>query len=297
MIFSFPLNKEAWNNGLLTIDWLKNHRSLIHDVYTTLDILECAEMNGSKTTANIKDILTLKKNNISVNIIINNVFNPPNMDLVLKRLTPLKDIIDSVTVPNHKWIQPFKDLGFHVKSTVIHVPTIDDISNGLYDSYDTIYIHDEIIHNHDKWLNVKGNRRLGCLVNLGYCKTDCPVKRDHYMYIDQGIDVDQFCPTFIEDGCETDEHILSRCIIPPFLEEYEYYLDTIDEYKFCGRDCDESFQDAFEIIDNIHHNNPVLLKRYSHLYALCEWRKHVRNCGGQCSKCKWCHAYAKRYIK
>ena len=290
MCVSFPFNvNEILRKRTVDIMWFKRHKDIIGEVYCAPFFMNISynDMNGPKDTSKKIELLyNIRELGLGVCITFNDVFHQYQDD-VFEEIYRYRDLITALVVPDESWIGI---LGPKIsyRNTVVHNPTFDDVRDGLWDDYDIVYVHDEIIHNHDKWKAIKGSRKFGCIVNLGYCYTKCPVKKEHYQFVNNKISETKFCP-YLKDEFKP-VNILQRAIIPLVRSEYEYYLDVIDEYKFCGRDTTNSFYMALDIIEALLNNTELPLEPvYTKIKDLDRWKVHVRNCGGDCfAGCRYC---------
>lgn len=297
---SFPLNvNEIFNKKTVDLNWFNENKNVIQEIYVAPFFItkNYKDMNGENDTTDIKKILDflykIKELKIKICVIFNNVFSQYN-NLNLQNYC---DLIDWLVVPNHDWLK-LKKYGFKIKNTVINLPTFEQIKNGDYDDYDLIYIHDDIIHNHDKWKNIKGNRKFGCVSNFNECVSFCKLKKKHYKSISVGNYIfdkegSTLCPV---QRMSNFERLLKRCAIPDDLHEYEYYSDVIDLFKLQGRTQDDIFYNAVQIVELLNNKikntkNVLKLKRFDYL----QWKNKTRNCGGNCLNCDFCNKLVKKY--
>lgn len=297
--FSFPINHtEIFKNNAIDTEWFKRHASVINEVYIDPGFLglDTKDMNGANMhndASVVKDFLaTLKTYGIKVCVIFNDVFEKD--ETLLPRATEAikanRNLVDIVVVPDRSWLA-LKELGLEVKNTVINLPTYEQLKAGEFDDYDCIYIHDEIIHNHDLYKEIKGNRRFGTVVNYGDCATNCRLKDKHYYLVKIGkYDANLFCKTVNWGPVEL---LLKRNSIPTFRSEFDHYLDVIDIYKLQGRNTTGTFRTAVEIVEGIANNDEIfseyhLLKEKLNPITLIKWKNEVRNCGGDCDNCNYC---------
>ena len=290
---SFPFNAyEIIKNKVIDITFFEKYRDVINEVYVNPSWnIQTKDMNGynqgllEETEQFIKDIRLL---NIKICYTFNDIWldYDPNINLMG---------CDIVVVPNTEWLElksSWPNIEF--KNTVINLPTYDDINNGLYDGYDMIYIHDEIIHNHDLYLELKNRRNLkfGTVTNYIDCSTQCAFKDKHYAQIkDDLYGYNTFCATRNYGPVEL---LLKRNNIPGFLGEYKHYLDVIDIFKLQGRNSTGNFKDAVDIVKNIFNSTELLTEDYSNLnksltpMQILKWKINVRNCTGICNECDYC---------
>lgn len=303
--FSFPINvHEIITNKRIDIEWFKKHASVINEVYVSPDFLGLStkDMNGANIIAKQDDLLELlmdiKACDIKICVIFNDVFededsNMLTLQLFGNKLKYYQDLIDIVVVPNKSWLSLRDDYPhLEIKNTVINLPTFEEIERGDYDDYDCIYIHDEIIHNHDLYKSIKGNRRFGTVVNYSDCSTNCQLKLEHYRLVKkEKYDANLFCKTVKYSPVEL---LLKRNSIPGWLSEFEYYADVIDIYKLQGRNTTGTFESAIEIVEKVHAKYYEALSEYELLerevpkLSLIKWKREVRNCGGDCDNCSYC---------
>ena len=300
--FSFPINyKEILENMEYWVKWFERHSYYINEVYLTPIHLgiDFEDMNGQRLDVD-KDkvnylLSKIKQSGIKVCLIFNNIFEVGDEHLArfVEVMTLEEIIVDIVVVPNKGWIEPMKALGLEVKNTVINLPNADTLD--MYSDYDLIYIHDEIIHNHDIYKKIKENKgyRLGTVVNFGDCVTFCKYKSKHYKLLSKNMYEQNsgFCAT---KKFDVDELLLKRNNIPGYLSEYEYYADIIDIYKLQGRSDTGTFVSAKEIVEGIATGNKILTTEYKGLLnrispiEIDKWKIYKRNCTGECLDCEYC---------
>ncbi len=293
------------------ISWFKKHKSLINEVYLPPHFLgiDFKDMNGDNFNFTEDDFSRLRillkhlvKEEIKICVIFNDIFTGTEcLDNLLSVLnTKYGKLVDILVVPNNSWIKPIKAIrNIEIKNTVINLPTFEQIKNGEYDDYDMIYIHDEIIHNKELYKTIKGDRKFGTVVNFSDCSTNCSLKYHHYEFIHKGMY--ETHKTFCKTASYTvPEMLLKGNNIPHMLSEYLYYNDTIDIYKFQGRqDTTYTFESAKEIVENLLMESNILTKTFKKLEddigskLLDEWKIKVRNCGGVCENCLYCNEILK----
>ena len=286
---SFPFNvDEIIRRRTVDVEWFAAH-PCIAEVYCAPFFMniEYNDMNGpSDAHPDVSVLRSLHDNGIRVCVTFNDIFhNYP--DRTFDEILKYADIIDALVVPDISWRSALGDQ-FEYRNTVVHIPTFDDVKAGLYDDYNVIYIHDDIIHNHDKWLAIKGDRKFGCVSNFQECVGYCTHKKQHYYMISNGVysfDADgaRGCPAQ-QCGPLID---LVRCAIPPDYTEYMYYSDVIDIFKLQGRTQSTLFRNAMHVAD-------VIESRASHPSV---HHIKVRNCGGDCNRCGWCRRYYEDSIR
>jgi len=299
--FSFPFRVDIEMN----FEWFQKHSSLIKEIYISPDIfnINMNPMNGKENfkynlPEYIKFFNDLKSIDIGVCLVINNIFNPPDLNTI-KRLIKKYDFITSVVVPDHSWLS-LKELNIEIKNTVIMNPSFDDILLGKYNDFDIIYIHDDIIHNKNKYKELKRTGlKFGTVVNYSDCCTFCNKKQEHYKLINnKKYNYNTFCPTKMWSQHEL---LMKRNSIPTIRSEYQYYLDTIDIFKLQGRGVTETFNSAINIIEGISSNQNIFTEEYFNLIRFLgndykEWVHEVRNCGGNCLKCNFCDNIIKKRL-
>ncbi len=309
--FAFPINYEKMlktEDLIKWIIWFNKHKLYIYEVYLTPELLgiDYENMNGinyklsTLEFSNLKKlILHLNKIGIKICYVFNDIFNKKFNNLLLNSLnSTFGKITHSIVVPDKSWIYKIKQINnkIKIKNTVLNLPKFDEIKNGLYDDYDIIYIHDEIIHNHDKFKEIKKNRIFGTVVNFGDCSTTCTFKHQHYNSIKNNKlnDYKVFCLTSLYTY---NELLLKRNNIPGFLSEYVYYSDVIDIFKLQGRSSTGTLESAIEIIENIYKENEIITKDYLYLSNnfnnISKWKNYIRNCGGDCLTCSYCNIFEK----
>jgi hypothetical protein len=297
--FSFPINHvEIFRNKAIDVNWFAKHSDVINEIYIDPGFLEIEtkDMNGANVTTDpsiVKSFLEeIKQLDIKVCVIFNDVFEKDDtlLERVQAAVAANKEYVDIVVVPDKSWLV-LKELGLEVKNTVINLPTYEQVRDGEFDEYDCIYIHDEIIHNHDLYKDIKGNRRFGTVVNYGDCATNCRLKDKHYYLVKIGkYDANLFCKTVKWGPLEL---LLKRNSIPTFRSEFDHYLDVIDIYKLQGRNTTGTFKTAVEIVEGIVSNQEIfseyqLVKDKLNPITLIKWKNQIRNCGGDCDNCDYC---------
>ena len=297
--FSFPINHvEIFRDKSIDVEWFNKHAAVINEVYIDPGFLEIEtkDMNGANVTTpsrTVKEFLAkVKTYGIKVCVIFNDVFEKDETLLprVQDALRVNRHLVDIFVVPDRSWLV-LKDLGLEVKNTVINLPTYEQVRDGEFDDFDCIYIHDEIIHNHDLYREIKGDRRFGTVVNYGDCATNCKLKDKHYYLVKIGkYDANLFCKTVKWGPVEL---LLKRNSIPTFRSEFDHYLDVIDIYKLQGRNTTGTFKTAVEIVEGIVENTEVfseyqLVKDKLNPITLIKWKNEIRNCGGDCDNCNYC---------
>ena len=287
--FNFPFNTQAIN--LRELQWFKQYKDYIHSIYISPyfiypDFIDISSGYSNTTefkktqSTNIKYLEYLKEQGILINIIFNNPYIKYNLDYIYTKLSMYEYLIDIVTIPRltQEWISLKSK--FILKNSCTLLPTFNQVQSGIYDCLDIIQLHDNIIHNHDKWKSIKGNRKFSCLVNIG-CTSDCTIKQIHYYEIFKGYSEEQFCPIA---HIPFELNYLRRAAIPEFKSEYVYYLDVIDEYKLAGRGSVKDYQKCKYIIEQIEQDNFCTITTG----ITKQWMERVRNCGGKCSMCTYC---------
>jgi hypothetical protein len=303
--FSFPFNilEIIQNPNRDWEAWFSNHQFYIKEIYITPYFLDTPynDMNGvavrlSKTdkTKITNFLIFLKKINIGSCVVFNNVFNT-TFQLFKMGLIENIWLFDSIVIPDEEWIKAIRSISkdIVIKNTVIKLPTLNQIESGNFDKYDVIYIHDEIIHNHNKFLEIKGPRKFGVVVNFDDCSTNCKFKYNHYALLAKdNLEGNVFCKTKQYTPIEL---LLKRNNIPGILSEYIYYSDVIDIYKLQGRNSTSNFYTSVELLENLLLEKDILTKEYLYLkknltsMGLIAWRIMVRNCGGDCDEsCNKC---------
>ena len=302
--FSFPINiQEIFVNKLINAAWFKRYSEIINEIYISSDFLDLNfnDMNGdvkNNEYPNEKIIEFLKdvqSSGIKICVIFNDI-KLDNNDMIkaFDKLKIHESLVDIIVVPNKEWLNYSKEhFNFIVKNTVVSLPTYVEIKNGEYDEYDIIYIHDEIIHNFDKYYEIKGDRKFGTVVNFGDCTTFCEHKAQHYgMLRHRKYNDVYFCPT---NHMPRLELLMTRCSIPGYLSEFRYYNNILDIFKLQGRQTTNNFKTAIKLIERIYNYESILdvdytlvtgkLKKLNEL----KWRVKVRNCGGDCPNCSFCY--------
>lgn len=283
MYVSFPFNvNEILRKGTVDLKWFKRHKGIIGEVYCAPFFmnLQYNDMNGPADVSKRTDLLySIRELGLGICITFNDVFHQYQDD-VFEEIYRHKDLITSLVIPNESWIGVLgPDVSY--RNTVVRTPSFTDVKQGLYDQYDVIYVHDDIIHNHDKWKSIKGARKFGCVVNFPECVGYCSHKKEHYKAISEGnytFDAEgaRGCPA---QGLGS---VLpyARCAIPQDYNEYLYYSDVIDIFKLQGRTQSTIFKQSVDIVE--------MLTSKQTLSAPVLWKYKVRNCGGDCLTCKWC---------
>ena len=318
--FSFPIHfQEVFKDRVNFLFFLKKHQSIINEIYFPpyMFSLDYDAHNGKHLVFSeneIKEIhnflnLVKKMTDIKFCVIFNDKFTTEEEeDKKINELDEfLKDPkipIDIIVVTSKKWLK-FKKNNITVKNSVVLLPTFDEISQGVYNDYDMVYIHDDIIHNQQKYKKLKEetNLKLGVVVNFDWCRSNCPHKNQHYhdfKYLKELSQprIDSYCPSIV--GGNKDENFLKDNRIPMFYSAYKKYLDTIDIFKLQGRRDKDAFHNAMMIVKNIFAEQEILdptfympskikIKKYKNI-----WINKILNCGGDCNTCNFCDNFLKK---
>ena len=229
--FSFPINfDEIFVKKSIDLSWFERHAEVINEVYLEPSFtgINMKDMNGQNyaydSATVIKFLEEIKSYGIKVCVIFNDVFDNSTrlLEEFKQALVNCHTLVDIVVVPDKSWLvlrEDYPHLQF--KNTVINLPTYEQVRDGMYDDYDCIYIHDEIIHNHDLYKAIKGNRKFGTVVNYSDCSTHCKFKREHYALVRKGkYDYNSFCKTKDYGPIEL---LLKRNSIPTMRSEFDHY--------------------------------------------------------------------------
>ena len=299
--FSFPINfDEIFVKKSIDLSWFERHAEVINEVYLEPSFtgINMKDMNGQNyaydSATVIKFLEEIKSYGIKVCVIFNDVFDNSTrlLEEFKQALVNCHTLVDIVVVPDKSWLvlrEDYPHLQF--KNTVINLPTYEQVRDGMYDDYDCIYIHDEIIHNHDLYKAIKGSRKFGTVVNYSDCSTHCKFKREHYALVRKGkYDYNSFCKTKDYGPIEL---LLKRNSIPTMRSEFDHYLDVIDIYKLQGRNTTGTFRTAVEIVEGIVNEQEVFseytkLKEVLSPISIIKWKHNIRNCGGDCDNCSYC---------
>lgn len=290
---SFPFNiNEIINNRKIDLEFFKNN-PCIKEVYTTPFFInsKIKDMNGVIPDFNkelaLEILYKIKDLGVEICVILNN----PNYDYSkeISELLSFNDLISWLCVCDDKLLK--YNYIFKIKNSVVKQVHLNNYKDYL--KYDMIYFHDDIIHNHDKFINIPCKK--GCVVNFSECLTYCNLKTAHYQAFTQGeYDFDQkYCPCHKMSDLEL---FLKRCSIPRDFYEYLYYSDVIDTFKLQGRTQTEIFDDAIKIVQGIT-NKKMNFKNPLSQFDYYKWKVHVRNCSGSCLNCTFCDEICKKYEK
>lgn len=302
--FAFPFNKhEILTDKTVNIEWFKKYAEIINEVYCDpndlgIDVNDMQEyhIQDEVYSYNKQEILdyfkSLKGIGIKTSLVFNDIFSDYSHDVIDNFLREMREYIDILVVPNKEWLI-YKKYGYFIKNSVIEIATYEEIERGDFDDYDLIYVHDEIIHNHDLYKELKERRNLtlGCLVNNQNCWTTCPVKKKHYKYISRKGDHIKFVCNFTKN---MDLQRLQETVIPKLISEYDYYLDVIDLYKLQGRRGKQIFRECIEIIE-LCYNDTDYHSLFLNKIDTIKWKNKIRNCGGDCPNCSYCEDLLNKY--
>lgn len=298
--FSFPLNiNSILVEKVIDLSFFQKYTSLIKEVYIHPSIfsIPIRDMNGKNIEVSkylgieiIQFLYSLEKLNIGVCLVINDIFNLEMDNTINDCISLIQEysFFTSAVLPNKKYISLFRNAvpNIELKNTVLLIPTYEEILNGDYDDFDVIYLHDEIIHNHDKFLEIKGLKKFGTVVNFHNCNTGCTVKQLHYKHNCWDIEnTFKYCCTHDYSPLEK---VLKNNSIPMDTKEFLYYSDVLDIYKLQGRQDDFQFLKSVRIIEGIFNNSltdKTLISRIGNMNFL-KWKLQTRNCGGNCIECK-----------
>lgn len=289
---SFPYNINEIINKKLDIDFFKQN-PCIKEVYTTPFFINSniPDMNGVIPAFNKKQALEflykLKESNINICVILNNPYYDYSKEM--KELLSFKDLIDWMDVCDVSLLK--YNYIFKFKNSVINLPNISNYK--YYKNFDMVYFHDDMIHNHDKFLSISDILK-GCVVNFTECLSYCDLKAKHYESFNRGnYDFDKlYCPCHKMSGMQL---LLKRCAIPMDYSEYVYYSDVIDMYKLQGRVDSDNFRNAVKIVKGIT-NHKIDFKYPMSTFDYYRWKIKVRNCGGNCKTCNYCDNICKKYL-
>jgi len=312
--FSFPIHfQEVFKDKVDFLFFLKQHQSIINEIYFPpyMFKLDYDAHNGKHLTFTENEIneinkflkLVKKTTDIKFCLIFNDNFLSEEEEN--QKINEFEKYLENPTIPidiivatSKKWLK-FKNNNIVVKNSVVLLPTFNDISQGLYNDFDMIYVHDDIIHNQQKYKKLKEiiKKPLGVVVNFDWCRSNCPFKHQHYQdfkYLKELSQerIDSYCPSIISGN--KDENFLKDNRIPMFYSAYKKYIDTIDIFKLQGRRDKDAFHNAVQIIKNIFIKNEVLdpyfytpekirIKKYKNI-----WINKILNCGGECTSCDFC---------
>lgn len=289
--FSFPYR----TGDMPDLAWFKRHQDLINDVYINPDIFgyKMQGMNGfdAPEEKTLEFLKSLKALGIKISATFNNIFTDMRPEAFLSLDEEYKHLIDILIVPDHSWLSLKKDNKYNIefRNTVIMDITKEELDRGDLEGYDCIYIHGDNLRNLKAYQNYNN---LGAVVNFNDCVSWCPIKKNHYAEVNkEKFDNDGFCPV---KKMNPETAFLKVNRIPPFLSEYIFYSDYLKIFKLQGRGSTDTFEDAINIIENIHNGNELLTKDARRIHEMLpglklhKWLYELRNCGGDCRECSFC---------
>ena len=317
--FSFPIHfQEVFKDKVKFLFFLKQHQSIINEIYFPPYMLnlDYDAHNGKHLTFTNEEVeeihrflnLVKKTTDIKFCAIFNDRFlNEEEENAKISEFEKYLENpvipIDIIVVTSKKWLK-FQKQNIVVKNSVVLLPTFDEIKQGLYNDYDVVYIHDDIIHNQKKYEELKKQTQLqlGVVVNFDWCRSNCPHKYQHYhdfKYLKEASQprIDSYCPSIV--GGNKDKNFLKDNRIPMFYSAYKKYVNTIDIFKLQGRRDKDAFHNAMQIVKNVFLEQEILdptfyvpekIKIKKHRKT---WINKISNCGGDCNNCTFCDNFLK----
>ena len=313
--FSFPIRTEFIEDGVYTIQWFKKYQELISEIYLPAVMLnsfnfDAHAANKINYTYKIEKFLQniTDETDIKICLVLNDIFISEQdekklyNELVVYLQNTTLNII-SIVCPSRYFLK-LKILfpKILLKNTVLLEPTYNQVINNEYNDWDYIYFHDDIIHNLEKFLLIKNNKKFGCVVNLSNCRSSCQFKRDHYFEFknynnNSHQKISSFCPA-LESETEFERKLKDNAI-PHTYSSYKKYLNVLDIYKLQGRRDENSSYECMKIIENVFYKRENLLDNSIFNIMLktdfLMWENKIKNCSGYCNTCEFCDELVQKY--
>lgn len=321
-MFSVPLNpklNQSQFKGFL--NFLKDHKSYIYDVYFTCRIPPFHQDAMGDTFKNdaedlIENALIIQDNfGIPISATFNNILVRPdqkNLNEFITNFRPLYERgIRSCTLPHTHWIMTgqlqhhFPEL--KIKNTILReVNTAADVAKQAEAGFHYINIDRDLMRNRDELEKIKRvkdkyNIQIALLSNEG-CLGSCPVMAEHFEFNMSRTDGPQYftdqisrvsCPKWDITDPSTP---LKTANIPPWKEDWDEMLNYIDVFKMHGRESFNQLVNTMEIIHNYKNNKDILFNDFDD-YILDKnlvgkpieaWRQFIKNCKFDCWDCNKC---------
>lgn len=294
-IFSVPLNPKLTESQFYDfLEFLKNHRDLIADVYFTcrippfkqdamgdIFILEEDNINAVRAALHIQETI-----GIPVSATFNNITVRPdqtNLDVFISNFKPIYDAgIRIATIPHTHWMatgqikKAFPEL--YVKNTILRdVRTASEIVSLAKYGFDYINLDRDLMRDRDTlirlkeakiWISQNLNKRIkfSLLANEG-CLGNCPMMVEHFEYNNTR---DEPNPQYFADpisrvSCSkwdyTDPAIsLKVADLPPWKEDWLEFINDlgIDVFKMHGREDVGRLQETMDMIRRWKSDEEIL---------------------------------------
>lgn len=322
MMFSIPLNPKLNPNQFNAfMAFVKNHKSLIYDVYFTCRIPPFNQDAMGDTF--IGEVQNLVENafiiqeefNIPISATFNNIQVRPdqkNLDEFIQNLRPLYERgLRSCTIPSTHWIMTgqlqrhFPEMKW--KNTILReVSTAAEVAKQAEAGFNYINLDRDLIRNRDELQKIKRvkekyNVTIALLANEG-CLGGCPVMAEHFHFNNTRNDGPQYfndpisrvsCPKWDITDPSTP---LKTANIAPWKEDWDELLEFIDVFKMHGRESIDQMESTLSIIHNYSNNEEILFDDFNSYIndknlagkPIQAWRQFIKNCKFDCWDCNKC---------
>lgn len=327
MIFSVPLNPKLTEEQFYQfVDFLKEHREVIYDVYFTCRIPPFVQDAMGDVIESEQDALFAidtalyiqNETGIPVSATFNNTLvtpNQDNLDLFILNFKQLYDAgVRSATIPHTHWMatgqikSEFPEL--MVKNTVLrNVTEPRDIVNLANAGFDYINIDRDLMRDYEKLLRIKkakefSNVKIAILGNEG-CLGGCIMMDEHYEFNNSrmGNSPQYFNDSISRVSCPKWDFIdpsvpLKTANLTPWKEDWDELRSDygIDVFKMHGRESVQRLYETMDIIKRYCNNQEILFDRFNDYIEetnlidrpINAWRKKIKNCKFDCWDCNFC---------
>ena len=321
-MFSVPLNPKLNQNQFsVFLEFLKEHKHLIYDVYFTCRIPPfvqdaMGDVFVNDTNDLIENALIVQQETgVTLSATFNNIqVNPSqqNLDLWIKNFAPLYERgIRSATIPHTHWVmtgqiqKAFPDL--QIKNTILReVNTASDVAQQAKAGFHYINIDRDLMRDRDTLEKIrrvknKYNVTIALLGNEG-CLGGCPVMAEHFHFNNARTNTPQYfadpisrvsCPKWdITDPATP----LKTANFTPWRDDWQEMLEYVDVIKMHGRESVLQIDSTMSIINKYANNQPILFDDFNDYIndknlqgkPINAWRQFIKNCKFDCWDCDKC---------
>jgi hypothetical protein len=294
-IFSVPLNPKLTESQFYDfLEFLKNHRDLLADVYFTcrippfkqdamgdIFVLEEDNINAVRAALHIQETI-----GIPVSATFNNITVRPdqtNLDIFIANFKPIYDAgVKIATIPHTHWMatgqikKAFPDL--YVKNTILRdVRTASEIVSLAKYGFDYINLDRDLMRDQDTlirlkeaktWISQNLNKQIkfSLLANEG-CAGNSPMMVEHFEYNNTRSESN---PQYFGDpisrvscskwGFTAPAISLKTADLPPWKEDWLEFINDlgIDVFKMHGREDAGRLQETMDMIRRWKSNEEIL---------------------------------------
>jgi len=321
-IFSIPLNPKLNQNQFnIFVNFLKEHKNLIYDVYFTSRIAPFLQDAMGDVFVNenidlIENALIIQENfDIPISATFNNILVRPdqnNLDLWLKNFEPFYEKgIHSATIPHTHWVMTGQ-IQKHfpkllIKNTILReLNTASDVAKQAEAGFHYINIDRDLMRDLDTLKKIKRVKekygiKIALLANEG-CLGGCPLMPEHFQFNNTRTNTPQYftdpisrisCLKWDLDDPATS---LKSANIPPWKEDWDELLEYVDIFKMHGRESLDQMSSTMSIIHRYKNNDEILFDDFNSYIEhnnlkgnpINAWRKFIKNCKFDCWDCNRC---------